>query len=58
MNEKTCAACGRELAVRELRVRIRATRPRDALRGRRPWRDFRIDGPTSRGLAPLFRVHG
>jgi hypothetical protein len=57
MNDKTCAACGRTLAARELRQRIRATRPRNAMRDRRPWRDFRIDA-APRGPAPLFRIHG
>lgn len=57
MNDKTCAACGRPPAARELRLRIRATRPRNAMRDHRPWRDFRID-TAPRGLAPLFRIHG
>lgn len=57
MNEKTCAACGRPLAVRETRLRTRATRPRNATRDHRPWRNFRVDA-VPRGLAPLFRIHG
>jgi hypothetical protein len=57
MNDTTCAACGRTLAAREKRLRIRATRPRNPLHDRRPWRDFRVEA-ASRGLGPLFRIHG